>query len=123
MAAGHVTSREADFSPQCADVGDLFLGHLVGDDENDAITFRARDESEAEASVAGGRFDDGSTRLQFALLFCRFDHGQRNAVLDRAGGILIFQLHKKLARPGVDARDLDQWCMADEGKDGGRFVR
>ena len=51
----------------------------------------------------------------------RFDHGQGDAILDRAGGILILQLDEELAGAGVHARDLDQRRVADERKNGGGF--
>ena len=123
MPAGHVASRQANFRAERADVGDFLLRHLVGNDEDDAITLRAGDEGEAEAGVARGRLDDRAAGLQLPIALRRLDHRERDAVLDRAGRILVLQLHEKLARTGIHPRDLDQRRVADERKDGGRFVR
>ena len=51
-----------------------------------------------------------------------FDHRERDAILDRAGRILVLQLDEKLARSGVHPRDLHQRRVADERKNGRRFT-
>jgi len=35
-------------------------------------------------------FDDGAIRLETAVSFCGFDHGQGHAVFHAAGGVLVF---------------------------------
>ena len=69
----------------------FFLRHFVGNNEQDTITFRARDQRETKTGVAGGSFDDGAARLQFSFLLRGFNHRQCDTVFDRAGRILIFQ--------------------------------
>ena len=101
---------------------DFFLRHLVGNDEDDAITFRAGDKREAEAGVARGGFDDRAAGLQMPVALGGFDHRESDAILDRAGRVLVLELHEKLARTGVHPRDLDQRRVADERKNCGRFV-
>jgi len=64
--------------------------------EPERIATRCRHLSQADAGVAGGRFDDGLARNQDATLFRVEDHGQGSAVLDRSTGIHPLQLHPDL---------------------------
>src|SRR5262249_55525522 len=67
-------------------------------------------------------FNDRSTRLQFPFLLRRFDHRERDPVLDRATGILILKFEKQLARPSVELRNLHQGRVADQRKNVRRFI-
>ncbi len=119
MPARDIGARHPHFRAERAHVRDFFLRHLVGNDEDDAITFGRGDERETEAGVAGGGFDDGAAGLEVPVALGRFDHGEGDAVLDRAGRVLVLQLHEELAGADIHARDLDQRCVADEREDGG----
>src|SRR6266404_917297 len=57
-----------------------------------------------------------------SLALGRFDHRERDPVLNRAARIFIFQFQEKVTRPGVDLRDLHQWRIADQRKDRGWLV-
>ena len=114
MAASHVGPRHDHFGAERFDVRDFFLRHLVGDNENDSITFRAGNQRQTETGVSRRRFDHGPARLQFSLLLGRLDHSERDAIFDRAGRILIFQFNEKLAGTGIDPRDLDERRIANE---------
>ena len=83
-------------------MNNLFQRHLVRDYENQTVTFSGGDQGEAQAGVAGSRFNDGSTRFQFFLLLRGFDHGQRHSIFDRAGWILIFQLDEQAALASIE---------------------
>ena len=45
------------------------------------------------------------------------DHRQRDAVLDRAAGVLVLELEEQPAGAGVEAAYLDQRGVADEIED------
>ena len=57
-----------------------------------------------------------------SLALGRFDHRERDPVLNRAARIFIFQFQEKVTRPGVDLRDLHQRRVADQRKDRGWLV-
>ncbi len=82
MTARHVRTRDADFGAERAHVEDFFLGHFIGNDEQDAIAFRTGNERETEAGVASGCLDHRAAGLQFSFALSRLDHGERDAVLD-----------------------------------------
>ncbi len=100
----------------------FLLRHFVGNDQQHAITFCSGDERQTEARVASGCLDHRAPQLQFSLSLGRFDHGKRNSVLDRAGGILVLEFYEKLAWPGVDPRDFDERGITDERKDRWRTI-
>ena len=94
-----------------------FDGHGLRHDDDDAIAACRRDRRKADARVAGGRLDDGRTRLQNAACLGVVDHGLGDAVLDGTGGIKILQFCKNLclqAVRGLEMRQLQQRRMADE---------
>ena len=64
VAAPHIGTRQPHFGAESADVRDFFLRHLVRNNENDAVTFRRRDQGEPEPGIARGRFDDRAAGLQ-----------------------------------------------------------
>ena len=86
---------------------DLFLAHLVGHHDQQPVTLLRRHQREAEAGVAGGRFDDQRAGLDFPCALGGLDHGERHAVLDRAAGVLVFQLEEEARTTRVEALRLD----------------
>ena len=64
--------------------------------------------------ITRGRFDDRSAGLERAISFRRLHHRERDPIFDRASRILIFQLQKKVAWPGVDPSYFDERSVADE---------
>jgi hypothetical protein len=59
-------------------------------------------------------FDQRVARLDVAALLGRLDHRQADAVLDRAAGILAFQLQVKRARADVEVAGTDDRGVADQ---------
>src|SRR5438270_10131920 len=114
MPAPHVGARQPDLGAEGADVRDFFLRHLVRYNENYAVTFRRRDQSESESGITRGRFDNRAAGLELAIPFRCLHHRQRDPIFDRASGILIFQLQKKMTWPGVDLSYFDERGVADE---------
>ena len=82
MTAGDVRPDDAHFRAERAHVRNFLLRHLVGNDEQHAITFRSRDKRQTEAGVASGCLDHRPPRLQFSFRLGRFNHGKRDTVLD-----------------------------------------
>ena len=97
-------------------MSNLLAAHLVGNDERQPVAAPDRHQRQGEARVSGGSLDDAPARLQRAAALRRVDHGDRDAVLDRARGVLAFQLHEQPARPGVEALQLDNWGIADKSQ-------
>ena len=57
-----------------------------------AITFRGRDQRQAETCVSGGRLDDRAPGFQLSFLLGGFDHRERDTILNRASRVLVLQL-------------------------------
>jgi hypothetical protein len=78
----------------------------VGHRDHQRIALGGTHHRQADARVAAGRFDHGLTRLELAAALGAFDDADRQAVLDRRGGIeelgLDIQPHV-LRRNAVDA--------------------
>src|SRR5207248_11354707 len=66
---------------------DLVERDLVGADEHAAIAALLRDDREADARVAAGRFDDRAAGLELARRLRRVDHPLGDAVLHGTAGV------------------------------------
>ena len=66
--------------------------HGVGHHDDDAVAPRRGDRRKPDAGVAGGRLNDDRAGLQPPVCLRVVEHRLGDAVLDRAGGIEIFQL-------------------------------
>lgn len=119
MALADIGAGHAHLGAQSAQMLDLLARHLVGHDEDDAVALGNADLGEAEAGVAGGGLDDGAAALQPAILLGGRDHRQRDAVLDRATGVLALELDEQPALAGIEFGELDHRCLADQVEHGG----
>ena len=108
-----VGAREHDFRAHRAQVEDLLLAHLVGQHQDQPIALLRGDQRQTKTGVAGGRFDDRAAGLEVAALLGLLDHRQADAVLDGAAGIRVFELQEQLARPGIEAVELQHRRLAD----------
>ncbi len=97
-----IGTGHAHFRAERPQMLDFFARHLVGHDQDDAVALGDADLGEAETGVAGGRLDDGAAALQLALFFGGGNHRQSDAVLDRATGILAFELDEQSALADVE---------------------
>ena len=122
MAARDIGACQPHFRAQRFHVRDLFLRHLVWNHQQYTIAFCASHQRESKPGVAGRRLDHSSAWLQTSIALSSLNHGQADAIFDGASRILIFEFEKKLARPGVELRDLHQWCIADQRKNRRRFA-
>ena len=113
MPLPDIGAGDARLDAERAQVKDLLLAHLVGDDEDQAIALLRRHQREAKAGVARRRLDDRATRLQRAIALGRLDHRESDAVLDRAAGILVLELEEEPTFPGVDPRRYEEGSAAD----------
>ena len=118
MAFGDVRTRHANLGAERFEMQHLFGGHLVGNHQQYAIALGAGDECEAKTGVAGGRFDNGSARFETAIFFGGGDHGKRDAILDRASGILAFELDEQAAAASFEAGQFDERRIADQAQNG-----
>jgi len=114
VALADVRPGLVDLGAQCFQVQNFFRGHLVGHDEHHAVALDAGDQRQAQAGVAGRRFDDHAAGLEAAVGLGLFDHGAADPVLDRAARILRLELEEQLARPGIHAGDFHQRGVSDE---------
>src|SRR6185437_16159766 len=92
---------------------DFFLAHLVRNDEDETVGLLRRDESQAEAGIAGSGFDERAAGLEPAIALGRGDQRQADAVLDRARRVLVLQLDEELTAARVYPRHLQQRRVAD----------
>ena len=70
--------------------------HRLGHNDDDAVAAGGGHGGQTNAGVAGGRLDDDRAGLQLAGGLGIVNHRLGNAVLDRAGGVEIFQLAQNL---------------------------
>jgi hypothetical protein len=61
-------------------------------DQHHAVAADRRGHGQRDAGVAGGRLDQRVAGLDLAALLGALDHRQRGPVLDRAGGVVAFEL-------------------------------
>ena len=113
MALADVGARHAHLGAQSAQMLDFLARHLVGHDEDDAVALGDADLGEAEPGVAGGGLDNGAATLQPAILLGRSDHRQRDAILDRAAGVLAFELDEQPALAGIEFGKLDDGGLVE----------
>ena len=66
--------------------------HGLGHHDDDAVALGSGHSGQTNAGVAGGRLNDHGTGLQLAGGLGIVDHLLGNAILDRAGGVEVFQL-------------------------------
>ncbi len=114
MAMRHVRAGQAHVGAHGAQVLDLLLRHLVGNDQQDVVALLLADQGQGQAGVARRGLNDGAARFQPARLLSRLDHRQGDAVLDGAAGVLALQLQEQAAGAGVDPRHLDHRRLADQ---------
>lgn len=69
-----------------------FLGGVLRHDAHDAVALELGRHGERDSGVAAGGLQDGAAGGQPAVLLRLFDHVERGAVLDRAGGVAVLQL-------------------------------
>ena len=125
MALADVGAGDVHLGAERLQVQHLLGRHLVGHDQDDAIALGPRHQRQAEAGVAGGRLDHGAAGLQAAVALGGIDHRQADPVLDRAAGVLRFELQEQRAGAGVEPRHAHQRRVADElenGRGGGRHA-
>jgi hypothetical protein len=92
VALADVGACQDNLRAHCAQVEDLLLAHLVGQDENELVALLRRHQRQADARVARRRLDQRVAGRDVAALLGLFDHRDADAVLDRAAGIREFEL-------------------------------
>ena len=116
MALADIRPRDSHIGAQRPQVQDLLARHLVRNHQDQLIALASRDQSQPQPRVARRRLDDRGARLQPPVALRRLDHRQGDAVLDRAAGVLAFQLHEQPARPGVETGYLNHRRIADQAE-------
>ncbi len=69
-----------------------FRTHVLGHDQDHAVTADGGDHGQRDTGVAAGGLDECVTRLDLPAPFGAPDHAQRGPILYRTGGIVSFQL-------------------------------
>ena len=77
--------------------------HGLRHGEDNAVALGGRDGGQADAGVAGGRLDDDAALPKQPLLLRVLDHRLRDAVLDAAGRVKVFQFDQ---HPGLQSQFL-----------------
>ncbi len=87
-------------------------------DDLDGVALDRADHGQADAGVAAGGLDHRHAGAQRPLALRLLDHGERDPVLDAAGGVEPLQLGQQPdLRVGVQPADLDHRRPADEVED------
>jgi hypothetical protein len=77
-----------------------------------------RHQGQSDAGVPGGGLDDGAAGLELPVALGFLDHLRRDAVLDGAAGVHVFQLHEDSGLDALgDVVELDERGVADEIQD------
>src|SRR5690606_21221592 len=101
----------------------LLAAHLVRDHEDQPVALARRDQRETEPGVARGRLDQRRARADRAVALRGLDHRETDAVLDRAAGVLVFELDEELAGAGVEGGEPYERRVADQWQDAGGGAR
>lgn len=103
------------FGAVCAQHRTLGFGNLVRQGEDRTVSALQSHERESDAGIAGSRFHNHTTGLQFAAAFGRVDDAFGDAVLGRTARVQVFNLHRD---GGFDAVghvvEFDERGVADE---------
>ena len=118
VALADIGAGQAHLGAERLEVEDLLATHLVRHHQQHVVALLRGHQGQAQAGVAGGGFDDGAAGLQLAAGFGGLDHGQGDAVLDRAAGVLVFQLDEQLARASVEVGQRQDRRVADHVEQG-----
>ncbi|MNN30090.1 hypothetical protein D3C81_1437270 [compost metagenome] len=81
--------------------------------QHQLVTTRRGDKSQADAGVAGGRFDDGHARLELAAALGVPDHVRADPAFDRVAWVAPFDLGQDGYPARGDAVDLHQRRVTD----------
>lgn len=119
MALADVRAGDVHLGAHGAQVQDLLGGHLVRHHQHHPVALGAADQGQAKTGVAGGGLDDGATGPQAAVTLGGLDHGDTDAILDGAAGVLRFELEVQGAGAGIEARHANQRGVADQVEHGG----
>jgi len=88
---------------------ELFGRDLVGMHDHDRMPGESSDQSEADAGIAGGGFDDGRAGGERAAGFGLADDVERDPVLRRTAGVAAFELDQHAGgKPGGQHAQFDQ---------------
>jgi hypothetical protein len=88
MALADVGAGNVHFGAHGAQVQDLLGGHLVWHHQHHPIPLGAAHQGQAQAGIAGGGLDDHAAGPEPAIALGGLDHGDADAVLDGAAGVL-----------------------------------
>ncbi|VTN11722.1 Uncharacterised protein [Raoultella terrigena] len=110
----HVGAGEQHRCPQRPQMEYLLAAHFVGDDEDQAVVLLRRNERQAEPGIAGGGFNNRAAGLQLTEALGLVNHRQRDAILNRTAGVLVFQLEEQATGAGFQLVQLEQGRVADK---------
>ncbi|MNF60755.1 hypothetical protein D3C84_423770 [compost metagenome] len=96
------------------EVQHLLGGHLVRHHQHHPVALGPPHQGQAQAGIAGGGLDYGAAGLEPAVALGAVDHGDADAVLDGAAGVLAFELEKERAGAGVETGNPHQRGVADQ---------
>jgi hypothetical protein len=112
--------RVHDLGPVQAQEPAAFLRHVVRHDAGQRIAAKLRQERERDPGVAARRLEQAPPPLELAGRLGGVEHRLRDAVLDRAGGVLALQLREELdGRSRGEAGERDEGSRADQVEERG----
>ena len=88
-------------------------GHALWHDQNQLVALDCCDQGQTHAGIAAGGLNDDAAGFECAGFFCRFHHGQCNAVLDGATGVAALRLDPHIGIAAEDAVHADDGRVAN----------
>jgi len=119
--SGHAFSCwcEDDFGPEGEYQPATFDRGGFGHSDLQLISASGADAGESDSGVAAGGFEYGHTGLEFAGIFCRFDHGESDAVFDAPERIHVFDFGDDFCgQSGGQFAESDERSVTDTFRDG-----
>ena len=118
MALVDVGAGQHHLGTQRAQVENLLAAHFVRHHQDQRVAFLGGDQRQAETGIPRRRLNNRAARLQLAGTLRFVNHRQRNAILNRAARILVFQLQEQRAGAGIKLVQLDKRGTANQFGDG-----
>jgi hypothetical protein len=113
VPSANVRAGQNDFRAHRTKVKNLFLTHLVRQDENQLVALLRGNQCQPEPCITCCCFHQGIARLDVTPLFGLVYHRHADSILDRATRIHEFKFEEEPARAGVDMRNLEHGRTAD----------
>ncbi len=108
VSAPNVAARHHHLSAQRLQVTHFLAAHLVGNDQDERISFLRRHQRQSQAGVSGRGLDQRRAGLDSSFALGGFNHRAADAILDRSARIVAFKLYQQPTWAAIQSAQLDQ---------------